>query len=83
MITSQDRIKYQYFTDDSILGIKLIGGMTNKVLLAYKKGDKRIESAIKILMGKKTNPNWIRGRIAEELFDRKMIDIDEFDKMSA
>lgn len=82
MITPQDRKKYRNYTDDSILGIKLIGGLTNKVLLAHKNGDEKIAKLIKQLMGGKTNPNWISGQLADELFARNMIDEDEHCKIT-
>lgn len=77
MITPEDREKYKYHTDSSILGIKLVGGLSNEILLAHKNGDKEIVKILIKLMGKDTNPNWIDARLADEMLDRDIIDEDE------
>ena len=82
MITLEDRHEYPYHTDKSILGIKLIGGLSNKILRAYINDDKAIQGAVVTLMGPKTNPNWILGRVAEEMLARDLIDETEFDKLN-
>jgi len=82
MITSQDREKYKYYTDKSILGIKLIGGLDNKILRAYVSEEPTVVNAIRTLLGKKTNINWIKARIADEMYDRDMIDETEYDYLS-
>ena len=79
MITSEDRKKYDYCTDKTILGFKLIGGLDNKILRAYISEDAIVVTALRTLLGKKTNPNWIKARIADEMYDRDMIDETEYD----
>ncbi len=83
MITREDRAKYPDHTDKSILGIKLVSGLHNKTLRAYIKGSTKIKCAMIMLMGEKTNPNWIRARIADEMLLRDMIDETEHDKLTA
>lgn len=82
MITREDRVEYPYHTDKSILGVKLIGGLRNEILRAYIEGSDTIKSAIIVLMGSKTNPNWIHGRIADEMLLRDMIDETEHDRLT-
>lgn len=83
MITKEDRKKYEYHTEDSIYGIKLIGGVRNKVLLGIIKNGREDKyfKAIDTLMGGDTNPNWIEHRVAEEAYEREMIDEDKLDEL--
>ena len=85
MITEEDRKKYPYHTEDSILGVKLIQGLRNDVLRTvwdeYINLDKNVKmylKSIRMLIGDNTNLNWIAGRVAEEMFERDMIDEDQF-----
>jgi len=101
MITEQDRQKYKNYTDDAILGLKLIEGLQNNVLRElskeyqkeyfdtmveeYKESDKESDkyfNAMILLMGEKTNPNWIMGRVVDEMYARDMIDKLEYDRLS-
>lgn len=83
MITAEDRIKYPSHTDSAILGIKLIGGLDDKVLLAIMDDDNNdYFVAIRTLMGTDTNPNWITARVAEELYDRDLIDEQRLDELT-
>ena len=83
MITPEDRKKHEHYTGDTILAIKVIQGLTNKVLRKYIREDKQIFQSLKTLLGGKSNPNWILATIAEEMFARDMIDEEEYDKLSA
>ena len=82
MITPEDRKKYENYSDKSILGIKLIGGLSNEMLMAYISEESTIVNALKTLLGGKTNPNWIKSRIADEMYNRDMIDEKEYDHLS-
>ena len=82
MITPEDRKKYDYCTDETILGFKLIGGLDNKILRAYVLEDATVVAALRTLLGKKTNPNWIKSRIVDEMYGRDMIDETEYDYLS-
>jgi hypothetical protein len=75
MITLKDRKDYPHHTDSSILGIKLIGGLTDEVLLKIEELGTTSDAfrAVQLLMGKKTNPRWIMGRVAEEMYDRELL----------
>ncbi len=95
MITSEDRAKYSYYTDESILGIKLIGGLEDQVLLDIADSCGRIWVtdtdtrwrlnnyflAIQTLMGE-VNPNWIIAQVAEELYHRDLIDEQRLDELT-
>jgi hypothetical protein len=82
MITRKDRKDYPGHTDGSILGIKLIGGLTDEVLLEIEKlGTASTPfEAIMLLMGGRgeTNPRWIMGRVAEEMYDRELLSDKKF-----
>lgn len=92
MITEDDRKnrKYKYCTEDTIYGMKVIEGLTAKTLWAIVKEHQSKKSrmgivtlALLTLLGKDTNPNWIIARVAEEMYDRDMIDeklLDELGK---
>lgn len=82
MITPEDRKKYENYTDKSILGIKLIGGLDNNILRAYISEDVAVVASLRTLLGDSTNPNWIKSRIADEMYDRDMIDEKEYDYLS-
>ena len=88
MITKEDRIKYSYHTDESILGIKLIGGLRDLVLLkivekeVYFYDDKAYLSSILTLMGEGSNPNWITAQVAEELYNRDLIDEEKLNQLT-
>ena len=81
MITMEDREKYPYCTDSSILGMKLVSGLKNEVLLGIKEHGPKAEGyrAVLTLVGKETNPHWILGRIAEEMYARDLITHPQFD----
>ena len=96
MITEQDKQKYHSHTDEAILGIKLIGGLTDEALLTAREEIKSgnfgvVLDAIKALMDArhtyemvpkmKTNPIWIIARIADELQDRRLITNEEHDSL--
>jgi len=85
MITAEDKIKYPNHADGAILGIKLIGGLDDEVLLLVANKDESWEDyfeAINFLMGSGTNPNWITARVAEELYDRDLIDEQRLDELT-
>jgi len=82
MITKEDRIKYQNHTDGSILGIKLIGGLRDLVLLKIAADDKAYLFSILTLMGEDTNPNWITAQVAEELYNRDLIDEEKLNQLT-
>ncbi len=87
MITKEDRHKYGDCTDKTILGIKLIEGLTNEVLrglaLEYQGvGFGRFYKALFTLMGCGTNPNWIMGKVVDEMYSRDMVDEFERDRLS-
>lgn len=75
MITAEDRRKYPNHTDNSILGIKLIAGLRNVVLLEIIENEQESENyaAVRSLMGGNTNPNWILGNVVEEMWGREII----------
>ncbi len=82
MITPEDRATYPSYTDKSILGIKLIGGLQNQILRDYINNKSDVKAAIRLLMGPKTNPNWVDARIANEMYLRDMVDETEHDKLT-
>ena len=96
MITEQDRIKYPYHTDSSILGIKLMGGLTDLALEecideireGVNEFDGKIITSICFLMDagkgneRKTNPSWVLGAVLEEAYTRGIISTEEFSKLS-
>jgi hypothetical protein len=78
-ITPEDRAKYPYHTDSSILGIKLIKSMhINFLAKALIVGTlEHLQLAERI--GPNTNPHWIVAEVAEELYVRGTIDEQELD----
>jgi len=81
-ITSTEKKTYQYHTDDSILGIRLLSSLSNDVLQSIRRESKVVDhdhygdptapftAAVLLLMGGKTNPNWIAAQAYETLQDR-------------
>lgn len=84
MITAEDREKHPHHTDDSILGVKLIGGVRDEVLLSIQEHGRKAEGfgALWTLMGNNTNPRWIGGQVAEELYERGLVTEVQFDALS-
>lgn len=83
-ITDDDRKKYPHHTDDSIIGIKIVKALTNEQLKGLKaahfweREGAEFDTLLK-QVGDGTNPNWLATRIADELYDRHLIDETEYD----
>ena len=96
MITQEDIMRYPHHTGNSILGIKLIGGLTDGALLECiehirqnMEFDSPLFTAIRLLMDagktddqRKTNPLWVSGRVLEEALMRGIISNEEFSKLA-
>lgn len=90
MITAEDRIKYEYYTDSSIFGTKLVAGLRNEILRNILKEyqDHGISNGVfynklHTLVGVNTNHNWLMGRIFDEMFERDMIEEKQYYEYSA
>jgi hypothetical protein len=89
MITKADRELYPHHTDGAILGLKLVGGLTDDALQLWCEDattQHPIFLALMTLMtagDHVTNTNWLRARLAYEAYDRGMIDEFEVDRLAA
>ena len=97
MITQEDRLKYASYSDDSILGHKLISGLfdvTIESLLgeireisqeeAFPTGP-MFQALVTLFRGggkRDTNPAWIVARILDEAQDRGLLSNQEYDFLS-
>ena len=78
-ITDADRKLYPHHTDGAIQGIKLVAGIPTKELVVLLK-DATKREALRLRLGESTNPNWIDGQVAEELYNRGEIDEEGLDR---
>jgi hypothetical protein len=88
-VTEQDRIKYPYHTDKSILGIKFIQSLSNDELESAVDAIRNQEryshpTHLKVMefLGPSTNPEWVVGEILETAYVRDIIDGSEMDYLS-
>lgn len=79
-ITSEDRSEFCSYTDDTIIGIKTIRAIPDEQLKALP-DDKAELERLRTYLGEETNPSWVLARVAEELYNRGLIDTVEFDKL--
>lgn len=88
MITKEDRELNPYHTDRAILGLKLIGGLTDDALQLWCEDSTPrhpIFLALMTLMtagDHTTDSNWLRLHLAFEAYDRGMIDEYEVDRLA-
>ena len=83
-ITDEDRKKYPSYTDGSIIGIKLLESLSEKQLLSLTTGrTNKTRIAVLEVMGQNTNPSWITCQAASCLYDRDLIDEQEFGALIA
>ena len=78
-ITDADRKLYPHHTDGAIQGMKLVAGIPTKELVVLLK-DATKREALRLRLGESTNPNWIDGQVAEELYNRGEIDEEGLDR---
>lgn len=80
-ITDEDRERFPNHTDSSILGIKLIERLSDDDLLAISEGHAMKFQGLRVLIGSETNTRWIKARVAEQLYDRDLIDESKLDQL--
>lgn len=75
-VSEEERRLMKFHTDLSIAGIKLIASLTSSQLwdVINRKTASLVFKAISQAMGPDTNHNWIVDRVAEEAYERKLID---------
>jgi hypothetical protein len=89
MITKEDRARFPHHTDGSILGRKLIGGLRDDAMQLWlddPRASHPIFQALLTLMnagGKTINTSWVGARLADEAYDRGLIDDCEYGRMTA
>jgi hypothetical protein len=91
MITKADRERYPHHTDGAILGCKLIGGLTDDALQLWLEDPRESHPIFQALLtlfnagivGKAINVRWVGARIADEVYDRGLIDDCDYARMSA
>jgi len=89
MLTPQDYIEFPNYTDEAILGTKLIRSLRDEVLLKLVENPQSVEwvrtgaafylFSLQCLVGEKTNPNWIMMRVADEAYERGLITESQWD----
>jgi hypothetical protein len=86
-LTEEERKEFQSYTVGSILGVKLIRSLAVEELKDSLR-DKDKHEALRKRVGAGTNPSWVTGQVAEELWRRdeitdKQVDfINEFDGLT-
>jgi hypothetical protein len=86
-LTEKERKEFQSYTVGSILGVKLIRTLTVEELKDALR-DKDKHEALRKRVGLNTNPSWVTGQVAEELWrrneitDKQMDFINEFDGLT-
>ncbi len=81
-ITNEDRDRFPHHTDSAILGIKVIERLSDEHLFQISEGDGIKLQGLKLLIGEDKNPRWILARVAEQLYDRDLIDEQRFDRLT-
>ena len=88
MITKADRKRFPHHTDGSILGIKLIGGLSDAALQLWLDDPRASHPIFQALLtllnagGKTINTGWVGARLADEIYDRGLIDDCEYERLS-
>lgn len=77
VLTAEDYKKYPYHTGESILGRKFIASFSDEELQRMLK-DEDFNESIRVQVGPKTNPNWINSEILDAMYERDLIDEDEY-----
>lgn len=78
LITKADRDKYKWMDNDmGILARIMVDRIPDKMLKVVLTDSRKFEIMRKAT-GKDTNPNWLGGCIVEAMYDRELIDDEEF-----
>lgn len=79
-VTPEDKLRFPHHTEGSIMGIKVIESIPDETLMLLPDDPDMLER-LRLHIGENTNPSWVIGQVAEELYNRDLIDEVKFDEL--
>lgn len=83
-LTEEERASFDYRLMDNDAGrcaLKLVRQQSSAALERML-NDEAMREQLRLALGPRTNPSWVEARIASELYDRGVIDEQQFDALT-